>query len=86
MNILCFYPTVQKILHTEVRDIIGSLRHPTLKDQDQMPYLRATILEVNGFVSLMSVAPTQIHTYLQARQIHNPQGFRSMGQFLGFAS
>ena len=51
MNVLCHYPNVQERLKKEVMDVIGPARHPTLKDQDNMPYLRATILEIGRFAS-----------------------------------
>ena len=49
INVLCHYPDVQKKLRKEVMDVIGPVRHPTLKDQDEMPYLRATILVIGRY-------------------------------------
>ena len=52
INVLCHYPDVQKKLHKEVMDVIGPARCPTLKDQDEMPYLRAAILEIGRYASV----------------------------------
>ena len=54
MNVLSHYPDVQRKLQNEIMDVIGPARHPTLKDQDNMPYLRATILEIGRFASIVS--------------------------------
>ena len=53
MNVLCHYPDVQEKLRKEVMDVIGPARQPTLKDQSHMPYLRATILEIGRFASVI---------------------------------
>ena len=55
-NVLCQYPDVQGKLRKEVMDVIGPARHPTLKDQGSMPYLRATILEIGRFTSVAPFA------------------------------
>ena len=51
MNVLCHYPDVQKKLQRDIAEVIGNSRHPTLKDQANMPYLRATVLEIGRFAS-----------------------------------
>ena len=56
VNVLCHYPDVQKKLHEEIMDVIGPARYPTLKDQKDMPYLRATVLEINRFASVVPFA------------------------------
>ena len=56
INVLCHYPDVQEKLHKEVMDIIGPSRHPTLKDQDNLPYLRATIFEIGRFALITPFA------------------------------
>ena len=56
MNVLCHYPNVQKKLQKEARDVIGPARYPTLRDQTDMPYLRATILEIGRFASVVPFA------------------------------
>ena len=58
MNVLCHYPDVQKKLRKEVMDVIGPARHPTLKDQDDMPYLRATLLEIGRYASVVANIPS----------------------------
>ena len=40
---------------SQVMDVIGPARHPVLKDQDRMPYLRATLLEIGRFASIVHV-------------------------------
>ena len=57
INVLCHYPDVQQKIQQEVMDVIGPARHPTLKDQDGMPYLRASILEIGRFASVGPFAP-----------------------------
>ena len=52
MNTLSHYPHVQVKLQKEIMEVIGPSRHPTLKDQHDMPYLRATILEIERFASI----------------------------------
>ena len=37
-------------------DVIGPSRHPTLKDQQDLPYLRATLLELGRFASVAPLA------------------------------
>ena len=56
INVLCHYPDVQQKLQKEVMDVIGPARHPTLKDQYNMPYLRASILEIGRFASVGPLA------------------------------
>ena len=57
LNVFCHYPDIQEKVHKEIMEIIGPARHPTIQDQDNMPYLRATILEIGRFTSS---APTGI--------------------------
>ena len=67
INVLCHYPDVQEKLRKEVMDVIGSSRSPSLKDRDDLPYLRATILELGRFAS---IAPLTIpHKALQTSSI-----------------
>jgi hypothetical protein len=54
LNILCHYTAVQEKIRLEIMAVIGS-RHPTLKDQHDMPYLRATLLEAGRFISLAAI-------------------------------
>ena len=56
MNVLCHYPDIQEKVHREIMEIIGPARHPTWQDQDNMPYLRATILEIGRFASSLPIA------------------------------
>ena len=56
MNVLCHHPDIQEKLQREIVEVIGNSRHPTLKDQANMPYLRATVLEVGRFASVVPFA------------------------------
>ena len=56
MNVLCHYPDVQEKLQREIVEVIGNSRHPTLKDQTNMPYLRATVLEIGRFASVVPLS------------------------------
>ena len=55
MNVLFHYPDIQAKCRREIMEIIGPARHPTLQDQDNMPYLRATILEIGRFASTTAI-------------------------------
>ena len=66
MNVLSHYPDVQQKLQEEVKDVIGTTRHPTLKDQDNMPYLRAAILEIGRFAS---ITPLAVHKAVKTCQL-----------------
>ena len=48
-------------------EVIGPARYPTLKDQDDLPYLRATILEINWFASVQTV--TNPHKSMRTCQL-----------------
>ena len=56
INVLAQNPDVQEKLRKEIMDIIGPSRYPSLKDQDDLPYLRATILEIGRFASIAPFA------------------------------
>ena len=52
VNCLCQMPEVQNKLHAEVMKVIGPDRAPTLQDKENMPYHRATLLEIGRFASI----------------------------------
>jgi cytochrome P450 len=43
---LTAYPDAQKKAHDEMDRVVGEHRMPTLDDLEEMPYIRAMILEV----------------------------------------
>ncbi|KAJ7472456.1 cytochrome P450 [Mycena galericulata] len=46
---LVAYPDAQKKAHEEIDRVVGAHRMPTLNDLEQMPYIRAMILETHRF-------------------------------------
>ena len=56
INILYHHPDIQEKMRKEVMDVIGSSCNPSIKDQDNLPYLRATILEIGRFASIVPFA------------------------------
>ena len=57
VNLMAHYPKVQEKLQKEVDNIVGSSRDVSISDRQNMHYTRATIYELNRFVS---VAPLGI--------------------------
>ena len=57
VNLMAHYPEVQEKLQKEVDNIVGSSRDVSISDRQNMHYTRATIYELNRFVS---VAPLGI--------------------------
>lgn len=39
------FPSIQEKVHAELDRVVGSERPPTLDDLDDMPYLRAAVIE-----------------------------------------
>jgi cytochrome P450 len=75
MNVLCQYPEVQEKLRQEIFQVIGPSRYPTLKDQEAMPYLRATILEIGRFLTVAPLAlPHKTMKTCQLDQYTIPEG------------
>ena len=52
VNCLSQMPQIQNKLHAEVMDVIGTDRPPSLQDKENMPYHRATLLEIGRFASI----------------------------------
>ena len=67
INVLCHHPDIQEKMRKEVMNVIGSSRYPSLKDRDNLPYLRATILEIGRFASVFPFAI--LHKTLQTSTI-----------------
>ena len=53
VNLMAHYPEVQEKLQKEVDNVIGSSRDVTISDRQDMHYTRATIYELNRFVSVV---------------------------------
>ena len=53
VNLMAHYPQVQDKLQKEVDKVVGSSRDVTIADRQDMPYTRATIHELNRFVSVV---------------------------------
>ena len=53
VNCLCQTQHVQNKLYEEVTEVIGSDRPPSLQDKENMPYHRATLLEIGRFASIV---------------------------------
>ena len=53
MNTLTYYPEVQRKLHEEVDEVVGSERDVTPSDRQNMPYTRATLFEVSRFAAIV---------------------------------
>ncbi|KAF8176374.1 cytochrome P450 [Mycena galopus ATCC 62051] len=72
---LTAYPDVQRKAHEEIDRVVGEHRMPTLEDLEEMPYIRAMILEAHRF---RPVAPLLIpHSTLTAEEYNGfiiPQG------------
>ncbi|XP_072048804.1 cytochrome P450 2U1-like [Amphiura filiformis] len=49
---LMAYPGIQKKIQEEVDSVVGRNRLPQVSDQDQLPYTRATLLEIQRHVTL----------------------------------
>lgn len=52
---MVLFPEVQKAAQAEIDSVIGNDRLPGFKDQENLPYIRALVLEV---VRFHSVVPT----------------------------
>ncbi|KAF8176366.1 cytochrome P450, partial [Mycena galopus ATCC 62051] len=72
---LTAYPDAQRKAHEEIDRVVGEHRMPTLEDLEEMPYIRAMILEVHRF---RPVAPLLLpHSALTAEEYNGfiiPQG------------
>ena len=55
LNVLVHHQDVQSKLHGEIDDVLGN-RQASLKDRERMPYLLATIQEINRYSSIVPVS------------------------------
>ena len=56
VNLMAHYPVVQEKLQKEVDKMVGSSRDVTILDRHDMHYTRATIYELNRFVSVVPLS------------------------------
>ena len=56
VNVMTHYPEVQVKLQREVDNVVGSSRDITILDRQDMHYTRATIYELNRFVSVVPLS------------------------------
>jgi cytochrome P450 len=55
INIMVNYPKVFQKLQAEVDEVVGVVRPITMQDRNQMPYTRATILELLRYTSVVAM-------------------------------
>ena len=69
---LAKYPHVQQRLHEELEEVVGRVRLPSLKDKENLPYLRATITEtlrIASTVPFLAPHKTLVNTKLNSYDI-----------------
>ncbi|KAG8948164.1 hypothetical protein FRC04_009963 [Tulasnella sp. 424] len=74
------FPSVQEKIHAEIDRVVGSGRHPTLDDLEDMPYLQAAIIENYRWCPLISggnfyFTDTSNATIILPFPLHAVQGF-----------
>ncbi|XP_072035376.1 cytochrome P450 2U1-like [Amphiura filiformis] len=62
------YPDIQKKIQEELDSVIGRNRLPQVSDQEQLPYTRATLLEIQRHVSLLPLSV--FHTASDETSLH----------------
>ena len=67
VNVMAHYPEVQDKLQEEVDHVVGSSRDLTILDRQNMHYTRATIYELNRFVSVVPLGAP--HTTVRECQL-----------------
>ena len=74
INILVHHPHVQKRLQEEIDQVIGR-DNPHLEDLDTMPYMQATVLELNRYYSItpLGLPHTTIKDNTLLKGYHIPQ-------------
>lgn len=61
---MLLYPHVQEKARAEVDSVIGTDRMPTFDDLDDLPYVRAVMMETNRWKPLTPMGMLYIGTYL----------------------
>ncbi|XP_075463190.1 cytochrome P450 2G1-like isoform X2 [Ascaphus truei] len=73
--ILLKYPEIQEKLHEEVDQVIGRRREPMIEDRNNMPYMNATIHEIQRFSNVLPLGIIRSTTKeVNYRGYHIPQG------------
>ncbi|XP_072037045.1 cytochrome P450 2L1-like [Amphiura filiformis] len=75
------YPDIQKKIQKEMDAAVGRNRRPQVSDQEQLPYTRATLLEIQRHVSLLPLGFS--HTASDDTSLH---GYRIQGRNYSFKS
>ncbi|KAF8125396.1 cytochrome P450, partial [Mycena galopus ATCC 62051] len=80
---LVSYPEVQRKAHEEIDRVVGQNRMPTLEDLEEMPYIRAIILETHRFRPVAPLlAPYSTLTAEEYNGFIIPQGPRFSSTFV----
>ena len=75
VNVLAQMPEKQSKLREEVYQVLGREQRPTLADRPSMPYLNATILELNRFASIAAfAAPHKVTRDTELNGLYIPKG------------
>ena len=71
---LVLNPDVQKKVHEELDDVVGNKRLPSWKDVRDMPYLQATLCEVQRASGMMVIVGTNAIRDMTIAGYHIPKG------------
>ena len=71
---LVLNPDIQKKVHKELDDVVGNERLPSWKDARDMPYLQATICEVERASGMMVIVGTNAIRDMTIAGYHIPKG------------
>ena len=52
LHLLCHHPQVQSRLRGEIQEVLGSEETPDVSDLQHMPFMRATLLELQRYISI----------------------------------
>ena len=47
------HPDVMRRCQAEIDDVIGQQRDPSMKDKPSVPYVEATLLEINRYATIV---------------------------------
>ncbi|XP_072037043.1 cytochrome P450 2U1-like [Amphiura filiformis] len=62
------YPYIQQKIQEEMDSVVGRNRLPQVSDQEQLPYTRATLLEIHRHVTLVPLS--SFHTASDETSLH----------------